>query len=215
MAVGRLILAGESGLFREGLKSVLSDRNLSIVGEVHSLPDALRLLRSLKKGADLIVYDHAETLAQQFEPLKQITQEFPKIAVVILADHMNVAELDEVVSAGASGFLPKNISAAALGLSLELIALGEKLFTAPASLWGHRSAHMDRSASNRSAISKDSLTPRQRQILEYLEAGLTNRAIAAKLDVAEATVKVHVKSLMLKINVDNRTQIALWAKSQK
>jgi two-component system, NarL family, nitrate/nitrite response regulator NarL len=45
--------------------------------------------------------------------------------------------------------------------------------------------------------------------------GLSNRAIAEKLDVAEATVKVHVRSLLLRINVDNRTQAALWAKNQK
>lgn len=215
MAEGRLIIAGENGFFRAGLKHVLTGRNLDLVGEVDSLADALTLLRSIKGGADLIVYDRPDALAQQFEPLKRITHNYPDIAVVILADHMDAAEVDGAVAAGASGFLPKNISPTALGLSLELITLGEKLFTAPAALWRGQSANTGRpSADNQTAV-KQSLSRRQRQILEYLEAGLSNRAIAMKLDVAEATVKVHVRSLMQKINVDNRTQAALWAKSQK
>jgi two-component system, NarL family, nitrate/nitrite response regulator NarL len=213
MAAGRLILAGDSGLFREGLKSVLTERGLSIVGEVLSLPEALILLRSLGDGVDLVVYDQPEAQARQFEPLKRLTREFPKTPVVILADRMDAADVDKAVAAGASGFLPKRISATALGLSLELITLGENLFTAPASLWRHQPAGGAQPPSPE--VSKTALTNRQRQILEYLEAGLSNRAIAEKLDVAEATVKVHVRSLLLRINVDNRTQAALWAKNQK
>ena len=214
MAEARLILAGESGLFREGLKRVLSDHNLSVVGEVAELIDALAVLRSLKKGADLIVWDQPEAPARQFEALRQIAAGFPRTRVVILADRMDATDAELAAQAGASGLLPKNISAAALGLSLELVALGENLFTAPLSLWRPAPpAANDRSAP--AAISKDALTHRQRQILEYLEAGLSNRAIASKLDVAEATVKVHVRALLTKINVDNRTQAALWAKSQK
>jgi len=214
MAEARLILAGESGLFREGLKRVLGDRNLSVIGEVAELIDALAVLRSLKKGADLIVWDQPEAPGHQLDALRQIAAGFPRTRVVILADRMDPADAEMAAQAGASGLLPKNISAAALGLSLELVALGENLFTAPLSLWRNAPpAGNGRSAS--APVSKDTLTHRQRQILEYLEAGLSNRAIASKLDVAEATVKVHVRALLTKINVDNRTQAALWAKSQK
>jgi two-component system nitrate/nitrite response regulator NarL len=215
MAKGRLILAGENGLFRAGLKHVLTDKSLDVVGEAATLGDALTLLRSLKPGADLIVYDQPETPARRFDELKRITREFPGVAVVILADRMDAAEVDMAVAAGASGFLPKNISPAALALSLQLIALGEKLFTAPAALWRNQPAEADRAANGNAKTAIQSLSHRQRQILEYLEAGLSNRAIALKLDVAEATVKVHVRSLMQRINVDNRTQAALWAKSHK
>jgi two-component system nitrate/nitrite response regulator NarL len=215
MAEGRLILVGESGLFREGLKRVLADRKLNIVGEAASLSDALPLLRSLKQRVDLVICDQPEGLAQPFDALKRITREFPKTPVVILADQLDAAQVDMAVAAGASGFLPKSISAAALSLSLELITLGENLFTAPAALWRHREPGEQRPASDGAELSKSALTNRQRQILEYLEAGLSNRAIAEKLEVAEATVKVHVRSLLQRINVDNRTQAALWAKSQK
>jgi two-component system nitrate/nitrite response regulator NarL len=217
MAEGRLILVGESGLFREGLKRVLTDGKLSVVGEAASLSDALPLLRSLKPGVDLVICDQPEGLAQPFDALKRMTREFPKTPVVILADQLDAAQVDKAVAAGASGFLPKSISATALSLSLELITLGENLFTAPATLWRHRPAMSEPrpAADNGVELSKSALTHRQRQILEYLEAGLSNRAIAEKLEVAEATVKVHVRSLLQRINVDNRTQAALWAKSQK
>jgi len=217
MAEGRLILVGESGLFREGLKRVLTDGKLSVVGEAASLSDALPLLRSLKPGVDLVICDQPEGLAQPFDALKRMTREFPKTPVVILADQLDAAQVDKAVAAGASGFLPKSISATALSLSLELITLGENLFTAPATLWRYRPAmsELRPAADNGVELSKSALTHRQRQILEYLEAGLSNRAIAEKLEVAEATVKVHVRSLLQRINVDNRTQAALWAKSQK
>ena len=215
MAEARLILAGEGGLFREGLKHVLANRDLTVVGEVAQLTDALSVLRSLKKGADLIVWDQPEAPPRQFEALTQITADFPKTRVVILADRMDAADAALAAQAGASGLLPKNISAAALGLSLELVTLGENLFTAPASLWRHTPPPAIEGLPPPAPVSKDTLTHRQRQILEYLEAGLSNRAIASKLDVAEATVKVHVRALLTKINVDNRTQAALWAKSQK
>jgi len=213
MAEARLILASESGLFREGLKRVLSGRKLAIVAEVASLNEALTVLKSLKKGADLVVWDQQpKELTGQFAALRRISDDFPGTKVVILADRMEAEDADRAAQAGASGLLPKNISAAGLCLSLELIALGENLFTAPASLWRHAPPPLTDSPAT---ISKDALTHRQRQILEYLEAGLSNRAIASKLDVAEATVKVHVRALLTKINVDNRTQAALWAKSQK
>jgi two-component system nitrate/nitrite response regulator NarL len=214
MADARLILAGESGLFREGLKRVLADRKLSVVAEAASLTEALTMLRGLKRGADLIVWDRTEA-AGQLDALRTIAADFPKTKVVILADRMDAAEADLAARAGASGLLPKNISAAALGLSLELVTLGENLFTAPVNLWRHTPPPPAQGLPPPAPVSKDTLTHRQRQILEYLEAGLSNRAIASKLDVAEATVKVHVRALLTRINVDNRTQAALWAKSQK
>jgi two-component system nitrate/nitrite response regulator NarL len=215
MAEARLILAGESGLFREGLKRMLADRKLSVVAEAASLAEALTTLRTLKKGADLIVWDRPEAAAGQLDALKRIAADFPNTRVVILADRMNADEAEFAAEAGASGLLPKNISGAALGLSLELVTLGENLFTAPLSLWRHTPPPPPDGPAPTGGISKDTLTQRQRQILEYLEAGLSNRAIASKLDVAEATVKVHVRALLTKIKVDNRTQAALWAKSQK
>jgi len=214
MTDARLILAGESGLFREGLKRVLADRKLIVIAEATSLTEALATLKTLKKGVDLIVWDRTDA-AGQLDALRKIAADFPKTKVVILADRMDAAEAELAAQAGASGLLPKNISTAALGLSLELIALGENLFTAPANLWRHTPPPAAEGLPSPAPVSKNTLTHRQRQILEYLEAGLSNRAIASKLDVAEATVKVHVRALLTKINVDNRTQAALWAKSQK
>ena len=209
----RLIIAGESDVFRAGLKHVLADRKLIVLCEAASLNEALTTLRSLTKGADLIVWDRTEASFAQFDALKRIVVDFPKTKVVILADRMDAAEAERAAQAGASGLLPKNISAAALSLSLQLIAMGENLFTAPVNLW-RQTPPAPEGLPSPAAVSKNALTHRQRQILEYLEAGLSNRAIASKLDVAEATVKVHVRALLTKINVANRTQAALWAKSQ-
>src|ERR1700735_2733298 len=100
MAQGSLILVGESGLFREGLKRVLADGKLNVVGEAVSLSDALPLLRSLKPTVDLVVCDQPEGLAQPFDALKRVTREFPKTPVVILADQLDAAPVDKGVAAG-------------------------------------------------------------------------------------------------------------------
>jgi two-component system, NarL family, nitrate/nitrite response regulator NarL len=111
---------------------------------------------------------------------------------------------------GAKGFLPKDISAEALEMSLALILLGEDIFTTPASL------KVSLSPPQRMAASKDLRAPlsqKETVILKCLETGLSNKGIARELGMAEATVKVHIKAILRKINVENRTQAAVWSMS--
>jgi two-component system nitrate/nitrite response regulator NarL len=215
MTKGRLILAGENQLFREGLKHILGSAALTIVGEAESLREVLPMLRSDDENANLIIYDQPENSVQDFDALKEITQEFPMVGIVILADHIDSAGLDMALMGGARGFLPKKISSAALNLSLELILLGENLFTAPASLPATRSMADCSPTDGQISELRTPLSLRERQILECLEGGLPNKTIARNLDIAEATVKVHLKAVLRKIRVSNRTQAAVWAMNHR
>jgi two-component system nitrate/nitrite response regulator NarL len=125
---------------------------------------------------------------------------------------MSQRDLDLAMAGGARGFLPKDISAEALQISLALVVLGEDIFTAPASLRGHGVSAI-RSPSPASAVGnlRAPLSGRETQILRCLQDGLPNKTIARDLDMAEATVKVHLKALLRKINVENRTQAAVWS----
>ena len=213
MSHRRLILAGVNGLFREGLKHVLSGDTIKIVGECASLLDAISLLRSTDQSADLIVYDLNEKTADDLSSLKEISQEFPQVSVVILADNADLVGLDMAVAGGARGFLPKSISSGALSLALKLILLGENLFAGPASLSRRRSAPIE--VVREIPALRLPLSTREGEILRCLESGSPNKVIARQLDMAEATVKVHIKAVLRKINVDNRTQAAVWAMKRR
>lgn len=119
------------------------------------------------------------------------------------------------MAAGVRGFLPKCISINALDLSLQLIALGENLFTVPFSVAGGWEDPATVPRGIEIAKLRIPLSPREVEILQRLGEGAPNKVIARELGVAEATVKVHVKSVLRKINVSNRTQAAVWTKNNQ
>jgi two-component system, NarL family, nitrate/nitrite response regulator NarL len=110
------------------------------------------------------------------------------------------------MNAGADGYLMKDVSPEALLQSLELVMMGEKVF--PTNL-----AAMLFELNNASSPvnSVRGLSPREQEILRALVTGSSNKLIAIKLGITEATVKVHLKTLLRKIDVNNRTQAAIWA----
>ena len=215
MSKSRLILVGENRLFREGLGHVLANEDMTIVAQVSYLSDVPPLLSAAGPGADLIVYDQSENSTRDFDTLKEFTQEFTQVGIVILADRLDQAGLDLAVASGARGFLPKSISGAALRLSLEIVLLGEDLFAAPALPARERPMIAGPLAATEARPLRTPLPPREREILKCLEFGMPNKTIARNLDMAEATVKVHLKSVLRKISAGNRTQAAVWARNNR
>jgi two-component system nitrate/nitrite response regulator NarL len=116
-----------------------------------------------------------------------------------------VDALRDAMNAGANGYLMKDVSPEALIQSLELVIMGEKVF--PTNL---ASMLLDMSAIT-PQHSIRGLSPREQEILQSLVTGASNKLIAIKLGITEATVKVHLKTLLRKIDVNNRTQAAIWA----
>ncbi len=207
-----IVLCSGNRLFREGLRRIMMTTTTAVVGEVSALAEAQFALRSGDINPSLIVCDAEQDSAAGFQTLESITREFPAIGVVVLADHLTQRDLELAIACGARGFLPKDISAEALQISLKLIALGEDIFAAPASLRAaNYAAGTFRATSPELSGLRSPLSPREDQILRCLEGGLPNKTIARNLDMAEATVKVHLKALLRKINVENRTQAAVWA----
>jgi len=158
-----------------------------------------------------MVFDQAEGTREDFGTIRQISDEFPRVATAIVVDHVGAREYEMAVAAGVNGFLPKDISSAALRLSLQLIMLGENLIAAPASVSGRRHTVDVAVVLDDPALLRSPLSGRESQILDCLKMGFANKVIARKLGMAEATVKVHIKGVLRKINVDNRTQVAIWA----
>ena len=122
---------------------------------------------------------------------------------MVLADDLSVDV--RAAMGGGADFLIKNVSPEALIQSLQLVMLGEKVF--PTNL---ASMLLDMTAVS-PQHSIRGLSPREQEILQALVTGASNKMIAYKLGITEATVKVHLKTLLRKIDVNNRTQAAIWA----
>jgi two-component system nitrate/nitrite response regulator NarL len=171
------------------------------------LIEALDMLRSGSCACDLLLCDAGDG-EQEFEALHEIKREFPGVKAVLLTDCLSSTSLDIAVEGGANAMLPKDISADALHYSLELVLLGEQIFPTLQSLLKPRSAPVGEPSVTTSR--QAALSTRERQILACLVDGQPNKTIARNLNMAEATVKVHLKALLRKIDAQNRTQAAIW-----
>jgi two-component system, NarL family, nitrate/nitrite response regulator NarL len=195
------VLIEANRLFREGLKHLLAGTRFEVGSEFNTFDLALA---AGEAGAtpELVI---SGQLVKDEADLRAIREAFPTARIVVLADDLSVDVLRAAMGGGADGFLLKNVSPEALIQSLQLIMLGEKVF--PTNL---ASMLLDMNA----VIPQHSirgLSPREQEILQSLVTGASNKMIAIRLGITEATVKVHLKTLLRKIDVNNRTQAAIWA----
>jgi two-component system, NarL family, nitrate/nitrite response regulator NarL len=208
-----LILCSQNRFSREGLRHILNGEKLSVVGEANSVMEARSLLLLTDKNVRLLICEASSTIGDDLGEMAIICREFPDLALVILADCTNQDDLNTALAAGVSGYLPKDISSAALQISLELILLGEQIVPMPALL--RTALSKPQPVMQQMSELRSPLSTREAQILACLEDGLANKRIARDLQMAEATVKVHIKAILRKIQVDNRTQAAVWSMNNR
>lgn len=208
----QLLISDENRLFREGLTRILTNRKMEVVGEVSTLSEAVAGIRAGDFEPNLLLCDPSVDNTHDFAVIKEITRDFPELKVVVLTNRVTSSWLFMALEAGAHGLLPKDISADALQFSIELALLGEMIFPTQHALLEakHYTMVTPPPSQEPSALDHAPLSPRERQILHCLVSGQPNKTIARNLDMAEATVKVHLKALLRKINVRNRTQAAIW-----
>jgi two-component system nitrate/nitrite response regulator NarL len=127
--------------------------------------------------------------------------------VVILSSRRDVPVIAAAFSTGADGYILKDISSDGLIGSLKLVMSGEKVF--PTSILSTTSGAQ--AANTDASPRRTPLSDREMGIVRHLAAGESNKAIAISLNIREATVKTHVKKILKKLGVANRTQAAVWA----
>lgn len=207
-----LLIIDESRLFREGLRRILEgspfqvDYEADCMGEVAELQDRFGDVKP-----DLILIDSQDEDGILLKQLQRLSVVLPQARVVFLTHQVRISRLALAFSAGICGYLLKDISGDALRESLRLVQIGEKVF--PSSLAailveGHLSYSSREPADS---LLEAVLSRREKQILGCLGHGHPNKTIANTLGITESTVKGHLKVLLTKIKVDNRTQAAIWA----
>jgi two-component system nitrate/nitrite response regulator NarL len=206
------LLVEDSRLFREGMKLILAESPYDVQGEADCLEDAVALVNE-GLAPSLLLLDFREDDAEDFEYIRRLRTTLPSAHIVVLTKDVSTSKLTKALEVGCDAYLLKDMSPEALIQSLTLTMLGEKVFPtnlAQLLIEGRLGAGAGQ-ATAKSSFAANGLSEREMQILRCLVNGDPNKVIANRLKITEATVKVHLKGLLRKISVSNRTQAAIWA----
>ena len=197
---------GSNSLFRAGLVSLLEALGFERVSEAGSLDELNQI--ATQSEIKVVLFHLPYETNNVPDAIKEIRSILADVKVIFLSDQLDVDLMSECFAAGASGFLLQNLSRTSLQNNLALVSAGEKVF--PSEL---ASIISDFSSQKRHSAKPENLklSDRELGILRLLASGHPNKVIAAKLDIAESTVKIHLKQILEKTFCLNRTQAALWA----
>lgn len=199
-------------LFRAGLGNLLRAMGFDNVLEAADLEE-LRDMADPRYGPDLLLVELSRVTHGAADFMEDIRGWAPGCRVVFLATNFDMELLSDCLAAGAYGYISENISHDELHESLRLVIAGGKVFPAElAALLSGRGIFAD--AASAGELAEGILSDREIDIVRCLSSGSSNKVIAQKLGIAEATVKVHVKRILRKTPFSNRTQVALWASAQ-
>ncbi len=202
----RILVVDDHVLFCDGIISLLKTAGHDVVGRVGEGQAAVEAARHLRP--DLVLMDIVMPRMDGLEALRLIKVESPETQVVILTVSDNDADLLEAASYGADGYLQKDINADELYEMLDGLQRGEAAMTrqtATQLLKGFTSL------SQQQPEPEEWLTQREIELLWWAAEGMSNKAIAQALSVSENTVKYHLKNIMQKLGVQNRTKAVACA----
>lgn len=213
------VVTGSHALAREGLCRILISARFEVACTVSNVLEIIPKIE-LKQRPVLVVVIGGDEFSTTLEQIETCRRLLSNDRIVVLACGWRVSEVGAAFAAGANACLDEDINARALIKSLELVMLGMTLFpqNVVATVFSRDVIANVRSAAH-DAVGKihpcgvDVLSDRETRILESLKTGDSNKVLARKLGISEATVKVHVKAILRKIHVQNRTQAAFWALS--
>ena len=196
---------------REGLSNILRSEGFSIVGSYQHVTE----VNVSEMGAKVVVLADCPTVEEQSDTVERIKAVLDTAIVVVLAERFDLKAMVDCFHSGAQGYIIKSMKSQPLIAALKLAAVGERVLPPNLVDVFDRKAKSIRSPIElESDVEDANLSPREHDVLCCLMAGYSNKVIARELSVCEATVKVHVKAILRKLKVNNRTQAAIWASTR-
>jgi two-component system nitrate/nitrite response regulator NarL len=194
-------------IVRAGIRSQLAGSGFVVAAEAAHPADAAARQETCTPPR-LVILDASFGTAA----IADIKRRYADAQVVVFAENAEISSLSAAFEAGADGYMLKSISAPALLDSLRLVLHGEKVFpsTLTCFLSAYRRAPADMPGGD-CRVGNVLLSDREMGILRGLAQGHTNKRIANALNITEATVKVNLKAVLRKLDMSNRTQVAIWA----
>ena len=198
----RVLIADDHTVVRQGLRMFLElDPELEIVGEAKNGVEALELTR--EHSPDVVLMDLLMPEMDGVAATRAIRDEMPETEVVALTSVLEDRAILDAIRVGAISYLLKDTESDKLCEAIRAAAAGEVRLSPEVA------ARLMREV--RAPESPETLTDRETEVLRALARGLSNKEIAGRLVIAEATVKTHVSSILAKLNLPSRTRAALYA----
>jgi DNA-binding NarL/FixJ family response regulator len=198
----RVLIADDHSVVREGLRMFLGrDPELAVVGEAADGVEAVELSRQL--CPDVVLMDLLMPAMDGIAAISAIRNDMPETEIVALTSVLESAAVVGAVKAGAIGYLLKDIQAPELRRAIKAAAAGQVQLSPQASAYLLREV--------RTPERTEALTERETVVLRLLVQGQSNKEMARDLQIAEDTIKTHIKHILAKLGVQSRTQAVLCA----
>jgi len=209
----RVLLADDHGIVRKGLRFLLENRpGTEVAGEAADGREAVRLAEELQP--DVVVMDIGMPQLNGIDATVQILKRNPRIGVIVLSVHSDESYVARALTAGARGYLLKDSAEADLVRAVEAVAQGKPFFS-PVIAQTLLEDYVRNMQQRGLQDSYDLLTDREKEVLQLLAEGKTNKEVAVLLEVSPYTVETHRTRLMQKLNLHNTAEIVLYAVRKK
>jgi two-component system response regulator NreC len=213
MSTTRILLADDHDVVRKGLRYILQRQDgIDVIGEAKNGREAVKMAEELRP--DLVIMDIAMPLLSGIEATVQIAKSSPKTKVIILSMYSDETYLVRILTAGAKGYLLKDSTETDLIPAVKAVIQGKPFFSAQIAqtlLEDYMRQLKQRGLQD----SYDLLTDREKEVLQLLAGGKSNKEVATLLDLSVYTIETHRTNLMQKLNLHNTAELVLYAVRKK
>jgi DNA-binding NarL/FixJ family response regulator len=202
-AVHRVVLVEDHDLVREGLRTVLTQHDIEVVGEAAGIEDALTIIA--RTHPDLVLLDLRLGDEDGTEVARRVRAAQIVTKILVLSVHDSSRSLREAFSAGADGYLLKSVSGAGLVEGIRKAVAGDTV------IGQEFVTRLLEDAVRGLDHRRNDVTVREQEVLELVAEGLANREVAARLGISTRTAQKHVENLFKKFGVHDRTELVTFA----
>ena len=205
----RVLVVDDHDLFREGLRTLLEEEAVVVIGEASSGEQAVELVGEL--APEIVLMDLDMPGVGGVEATRQISAVAPLTRVVVLTISDDDADVMDAILAGACGYMLKDSSITELMAGIRAASIGESIISPHIAGKVLQRVRASSSHSDIEATIRSELSDREIQVLKLIANGKDNAMIAGELHISPKTVKNHISNILMKLQIDNRIQAAVYA----